>query len=204
MLQVVQVVNSIYTSNTFVIHDSKINFAWLIDIGDYDKVSAILPNKVEIIGVFITHYHHDHIYGINKLLNNYPNCKVYVSEQGIDGLYSDKINLSFYHDESIVFNGSNVYVLKDQDRVNLYDNNFIEAIYTPGHNRSCLTYKLNEFLFTGDSYIPNVKVVTKLKGGCKDDAIKSVDKIMSHITKNTVLCPGHGDVVTGLADFDNH
>lgn len=41
------------------------------------------------------------------------------------------------------------------------------VIETPGHCPSCLTYYTDNYIFTGDSYIPNVKVVTKLPYGDK-------------------------------------
>ena len=197
MFEVIQIVNSIFTSNTFIIHNSKRNKAWLIDIGDFDKIMFELPDNVEIVGVFITHYHHDHIFGINDLIQAFPHCNVYISENGIEGLYSDKVNLSYYNDDSIIFKGSDVTILKDEERVLLFDDCFLQAIYTPGHNWSCITFKVNSYLFTGDSFIPNTKVVTKLKGGNVDESKKSLIKIRNLISEDTMICPGHGEMIAG-------
>lgn len=59
-----------------------------------------------------------------------------------------------------------------------------------GHNGSFLTYEVGEYLFTEDSYIPGVKVVTTFKGGDKMQAAESVERIMG-LAKGKILCPGH-------------
>lgn len=68
MLQVKQIVNSIFTSNTYVLFDDDYDYCWLVDIGDFNKVADVLPPGVEIRGVFLTHSHFDHIYGLNVSL----------------------------------------------------------------------------------------------------------------------------------------
>jgi hydroxyacylglutathione hydrolase len=54
------------------------------------------------------------------------------------------------------------------------------------------------YLFSGDSYIPNVQVVTKLKGGDRDANKKSLQKIKGSISENTIICPGHGEMTKSI------
>lgn len=61
---------------------------------------------------------------------------------------------------------------------------------TPGHSDSCLTYEIGNYLFTGDSYIPGVKVVTTFRGGDKNLAARSVEKILKW-AEGKKICPGH-------------
>ncbi len=124
-----------------------------------------------------------------------PECIVYSSEDGKKGLFSDKLNLSYYHNDPITFLGSNIQVLRENDTIELFGNCYLEILETPGHNGGCLTFKAGNYLFTGDSYIPNVPVVTKLKGGDKESNKKSLQKIMDNISEDTIICPGHGDMV---------
>lgn len=192
MLQVKQIVNSIFTSNTFVVFDSEYDYCWLIDIGDYHKVAAELPAGVKVKGVFLTHTHFDHTYGINELHRNHPECRVYTAEYGKVALYDDKKNFSKYHEASFVYDGTDIVVLKDEDSVELYPGVTMRVYETPGHCPSCLTYVLNDWVFTGDSYIPGVKVVTKLPKGNKAQAQESVRKILE-LSKGKMICPGHGE-----------
>ena len=193
-MQVNQIVNTVFTSNTYIISNPSYKWVWLIDIGDFDGVMNVLSKDTMVRGVFITHPHYDHIYGINKLIDYYPSCVVYASSDTKKALYSDKLNLSFYHDASIIYTGSNVQLICEGDTIELYNNSIIEILETPGHNWGCLTFKTENYLFTGDSFIPNFEVVTKLKGGSKEANINSLQKIMQTITNDTIVCPGHGEM----------
>ena len=67
------------------------------------------------------------------------------------------------------------------------------AYETPGHCPSCLTYVLDNWIFTGDAYIPGVKVVTKLPHGDKILAKQSAERILN-MAKSKNMCPGHGEI----------
>ena len=70
----------------------------------------------------------------------------------------------------------------------------ISVLETPGHDWSCLSYGIENYLFTGDSFIPKVKVVTKLRGGNRAASKESLRKILNHSDENTIICPGHGEM----------
>lgn len=189
-----QIINPLFNSNTYVLSQAKSNRVWLIDIGEFEKVLQFLKKDDIIRGVFITHSHFDHIYGINALIDAFPDCVVYASGFAEKGLFSEKLNMSFYHEDPVVFKGSNIHVLREGDRVELFKNLFLEVLETPGHNEGSLSFKVGPYLFTGDSYIPNVKVVTKLKSGNRLESEKSLRKIFDHISTDTIVCPGHGAI----------
>lgn len=193
MLKITQIINSLFASNTYIISNNGSNDFWLIDIGDYEKIANILPFEAKIKGVFLTHTHFDHIYGINKLLHKYPQLIVYTSKYGFEALFSEKKNFSFYHKNNIVYKGTNVFVLKEGDRIELYSNLYIDIYETPGHCPSCLTYIFNRYIFTGDSYIPNVAVVSKLPKGNKALAEQSKNRILA-LSLGKIICPGHNAI----------
>lgn len=191
MIKVHQIINSIFESNTFILsYDNK---CWIIDIGDTNKISDFISDKYELNGVLLTHSHFDHIYGINDFHKKFPNCKIYTSEYGETALKDAKKNLSFYHEQAIEYLEDNVQILKEGDKIELFPNIYLEVLETPGHCPSCLTYYTDNYIFTGDSYIPNLKVVTNLPKGNKIQAQESLE-IIKELAKNRIICPGHGKI----------
>lgn len=186
-----QIVNSIFNSNTYILSDNE--NCWLIDVGDIDKICQFVAGKYELKGVFLTHSHFDHIYGINELYEKFPLCNIYTSAYGYIALRDAKKNLSFYHEQTIEYLEDNIQILKEGDKIEIFSNIYLEVLGTPGHCPSCLTYYTNDYIFTGDSYIPGIKVVTNLPKGNKIQAQESVEKIKELIGIRNI-CPGHGDI----------
>lgn len=191
-MKVSRIINSLLCSCSYILTQEKISDVWLIDIGDLDLIKEELLYTQMIKGVFITHSHFDHIYGLNDLVEQYPNMQIYISEDGAKGLYDDKKNFSLYYEAPLNFQGGNVCVVQDGDRVEIFEGVYVECFYTPGHDTSCMTFRCGDYLFTGDSYIPNEKPVTNLKGGNKEDYYKSLEKIKKLINQKIIICPGHG------------
>lgn len=194
MIRVERIVNRIFASNTYVISADDSKDVWLVDVGDTKSALNILPSGSFVRGVFLTHSHFDHIYGINELHQAFPDCMVYSSEYGKMALYSAKKNFSFYHESPIEYQGENVKIIKEGDEITLYPSVQIRVYETPGHCPSCLTYQIENKLFTGDSYIPDVKVVSKLPKGDKALAQQSLRRILN-LSINKDIYPGHGDVL---------
>lgn len=193
-VEVVQIKCSRFTSNTYLINQPTSKSVWLVDVGEIDAVIEHLNDDDSIKGLFLTHPHYDHIFCINELTAHYPDCMVYCSELCKEGLQSSKLNLSYYHEYPVEYQGENIVLLEENSTLSIFDNIPVEIIETPGHDWSCLTYKIDNFLFTGDSFIPDVKVVTKLRGGNKAANKESLKKISEHIHKDTIICPGHGEM----------
>lgn len=190
-LVVYKVVNSFLKSNTFVIESIGFKDICLVDIGDVDPVLAIIGEK-NIGNILLTHSHFDHIYGLNKLLNLYPTAKVFTNQLGCEMLLDEKRNLSRYHGMPFKFQfPQNVeVVLNNGESVELGDNLIAKAIFTPGHNPSCITWEIGNLLFTGDSYIPGLKTVTKLPNANRNLALES-ENILRQMSESHIICPGH-------------
>lgn len=190
MLKADKVISSVLSSNMYILFDESATDCWIIDIGDYSSLAKTLPKDCIIKGVFLTHSHFDHIAGLNDLLADYPDCLVYTSEYGAVALYSAKKNMSYYHESPFVLSGNNVTILKNNDKVELFPNEYLNVIETPGHCPSCLTFYTDKIVFTGDAYIPGIPIVTKLPKGNKADAALSLEKILS-LSKDRLIYPGH-------------
>lgn len=192
-MDIKQIINTQLKSNTYVLLDSNYNYCWLVDIGDYKRIIRAIPTGMEIRGVFLTHTHHDHIYGLNDLLRHSPNICVMTSAFGKNALYDDRMNFSKYYETPFIFEGSKVEVLEEGNRYELFPETYLDVHETPGHCPSCLTYVVDDYIFTGDAYIPGEKVVTKLRGGDKLLAKESIDRI-KELCAGKYICPGHGKI----------
>ena len=193
-VEIVRIVNSVFESNTYLIINSNYRICFLIDCGDSDPIiDKINRRNLSLKGVFITHSHFDHIYGLNSVVEEYPEISIYTSSFGKAGLYSDKLNLSRYNLCPYVLQHCNrIRELNEGDAIDLYGSVVIEAYETPGHDKSCLTYKLGNSLFTGDAFIPGLKVVASFPNSNKMDAELSRQRIL-FLSKKCDLYPGHGE-----------
>ncbi|WP_308759884.1 MBL fold metallo-hydrolase [uncultured Bacteroides sp.] len=189
---VTQVVNRVLNSNTWLLTEDNFD-AWLVDCGDVDLLQSVLQPNYTVKGVFITHSHFDHIYGLNNLLKIWPRCIVYTNEFGYEALLSDKKNFSRYYEVSFIFEyPENICLLSDEKTVLLYNNVVMSNFSTPGHDPSCICYECCGNLFTGDAYIPDTKPVTNLRGGNKEEYQKSLTLIKERMNSCSFLFPGHG------------
>jgi glyoxylase-like metal-dependent hydrolase (beta-lactamase superfamily II) len=195
MIDIYKHTNSVMSSITYIVSILNNPKVWLIDCGDADDIINYLRNNSKSpSGVFLTHTHYDHIYGINELKEVYPDLKIFTSASGTEGLFVPKLNLSFYQDEmaSYIYKYKDIVELKEFDRVVLWPNIELNVIETPGHDVSCLTYKIGTYLFTGDAYIPGIKTVASFPKSNKDDADISVQRIIELQEKeNLIICSGH-------------
>lgn len=195
MLRVNSIVNSVFNSMTYFVYKEGASDLYIIDCGDSDAIiEYVRKNDLILNGVFVTHAHFDHIYGLNGLIDYFPNCIVHVSRESEAALFSDRLNFSRYHERSFVFQGNKVNILEDGDQIELWKGHNLEVIATPGHDKGCMCYKIGHYLFTGDAFIPGIKTVTMLRGGNKEDSERSLAKIRTLLSADMVVCAGHGSV----------
>ena len=192
MLRIKEIVNSIFTSKTYILYKKGCRTAWMVDIGDVEPVLTFLKETgLVVAGVFITHGHFDHIYGLPSLIEHFPSCKVYATEYGKESLASDKLNMSRYHESPMIYEGDNVVVVHEGDELRLFDDESSMVFYeTPGHNPGCLTMVMGDLIFTGDAYIPGVKVNTQLPHADKVLARHSLERIL-RLAQGKRILSGH-------------
>lgn len=185
------ITNRVFNSRTYIISSTNCDRVWLVDCGDIDSILAVIGEK-NIEGVLLTHAHSDHIYGLENLIERYPTVKVYTNKAGVEALRSPKMNLSHYHSEypDILIEASeNIYVLLEGDTVDVMG--YAVKVYeTPGHAPSCLTYILEDNAFTGDAYIPGMKVFTGFPQSNRKQAILSEERVRQ-LTMNCTIRAGH-------------
>lgn len=188
-LSLVKIPNSFKNSNTYVIMPDGSNLAWLVDIGDFHCVEEVLGGR-SVAGVFVTHAHLDHIYGINELCRKFPECRVYGSGLCLEFLGDDRRNLSFYYERPLKFSHPHCVAVNEGDSVALVSGLDMAVMATPGHTPDSICFLTPSMIFTGDAYIPGAKPVTKLKGGDRVAYAASVERIKT-VLPGRLLLPGH-------------
>lgn len=182
------IVNTFFTSCTYVLSDDESK--WLVDCGDVEPLLPLLEGRA-VNGVLLTHAHFDHIYGLNELLRRFPGVLVYTNGCGRDTLLDARKNMSLYHETPFVFeHPDNIRIVDDGDEIELSAGLKAKAVSTPGHHPSCLTFVIDNAIFTGDSYIPGAKVVTNLPKGNKSQALESLERI-KEMARGLTVYPGH-------------
>lgn len=178
-MEISQRVNSLFNSMSYAF--SRV----LVDPGDewegFKNVSVVL----------LTHAHFDHIYGLNELFEISPKAKVYTNPYGYEMLLHSANNLSHYHETPFVFEHPEaVVIVKDRQAIDLENGRVAIAVFTPGHNPSCISWVVDNLVFTGDSYIPGIKTITYLPKGDKIQA-KESEALIKRISKDKIILPGH-------------
>ena len=169
---------------------------WIIDAGDFSDITKIVQGK-RIHGILLTHAHFDHIYGLPDMQAAYPNVPIYTNTHGVEALKDPFSNLSFYHGTPLVVqNMDNIRLVNNQISIANIEGSQILPIFTPGHHPSCITWEIGQYLFTGDSYIPGYRTVTKLLHGCKETAVLSETIIKSRASQK-IICAGHPGKLSG-------
>ena len=141
MLIVEKIKNSLFGSNTWLLSETESNLVWLVDCGDIAPIIDKIYGKI-VVGVLLTHAHYDHFYGLLKLLDIFPECRIYTNSYGMEALASSKKNLSKYHEDPIEITDSFVTMIKEGNEIELFPDIKATVYDTPGHNPSCLSWRL--------------------------------------------------------------
>ena len=194
-------VSGFLSNNSYLISSKKSDHATIIDAPENPRelLSKIHRNKInkslnqEKIKVIITHGHHDHIEGLDLLVDRIG--KIYITIGLKDARY--------------ITNNENISpIIKDQSIIN--GDIKVESLITPGHTEGsiCLLFEPNDdskFLFTGDTLFPGGpgKTSSSLNFQSIYNSIKN--KIYS-LPEDTKILPGHGkftDIRQSKREFKN-
>lgn len=201
MLSVDFFTNRVFSSRTYILSQGGSDEVWLVDCGDADRIMEMAAGRT-IRGVLLTHAHSDHIYGLEDILRMFPRLEIYTNQAGVEALKSPQLNISRYHSEYpdiSIDSPENIRLIEEGDEVEVLGTQ-AKVYETPGHAASCLAYIIDDKIFTGDAYIPGVKVFTGFPHSNRKQAKESVERILQ-LSKNCLVMPGHtlqGDEATTL------
>ena len=195
-MQIKKFTNSILSSNSYVIFKEEERHAWLVDPGDSQPIfNWLTENNKAVKGILLTHYHIDHIYGVNDILEEDQSIDIYASEQSLDGLYSSKMNGSLYMEMPYEVTSKEIQIVDANTEIELFASDIkAKVLSTPGHDNDCISFEVGDYLFTGDALIPGVKIHTKSKNGDKLIAQETIKRIFNQYNSSTIICPGHKEM----------
>lgn len=156
----------------------------------------VKENYIRILTVIATHTHADHIMGVKRVMDIFPDASFLMHHEG----------LFFYHmanDHSVIMGfekqefPSPSQFVRDGEIVKVSDIQ-LEVLVTPGHapGSICLYNKKDNLLFTGDVLFRESIGRTDMWGGSLNTLKKSIFEKLFTLPPETVVLPGHGDQTT--------
>ena len=117
-MKVKKFINNIFNSNTYVLYQDVDNYIWVIDPGSsINELIEWIERKEKILkGILLTHSHHDHINGLNDLMDKFSNVVMYASIFAKEGMMSSKINGSYYLETPFTIKYLDYNIVKENDR----------------------------------------------------------------------------------------
>lgn len=193
-----------FLSNTYLIHSGKETEQGIGILVD-PHYSKALDERLNGLGIkkiliVLTHEHFDHTTGVNWVKSHYSAeliCQKYCAEKiaqvrnnrplSIMSRLSDAQNYihfpNYVCDAEIWFEDTFSYEWHDW---------MLNLKHTPGHTRGSLCFEFGEYIFTGDSLIPDEAVMTRFPSGSMEDYESITLPYLLQIEQGKIIMPGHG------------
>jgi hydroxyacylglutathione hydrolase len=198
-------------TNCYLLYDAKTREAALIDVGGpIDNLLAhIEENDLHVKYIFATHVHMDHVEGVPRIKERFPDALVCCNEKDIDdfllmpewlkknypemydGMMKNPEIKKWESYDLSIFVKTDVY-LEDNQAYKL-GNLEIRTILSPGHSAGSICFHVGDVLFSGDVLFYRQVGRTNLLGASKEDLVKSVRRLYDELPDSTKVYPGHGE-----------
>lgn len=88
--------SAILKSCTYCVYNNQTHEGYIVEAGDAEPVLSFIKEKEIVVkGIFLTHCHYDHIYGINDFLEALPEIKIFCSEETMKGMHDEDLNMAY-------------------------------------------------------------------------------------------------------------
>ncbi|NNC67942.1 MAG: MBL fold metallo-hydrolase [Gammaproteobacteria bacterium] len=146
---------------------------------DVDKIIAKAKDlNVKITDALLTHSHHDHINGLDRLLNHYD-AQIHILKSEVD-FWGENLNKPQIH------HGGDAIKLGKTE---------IEVMHTPGHTPGSACYRAGSDLITGDTLFVFGCGRCDLHGGNPEQMYSTLKRFKSDLPTDIVIHPGHNYAV---------
>lgn len=200
MLAVESFINELMTSNCYLIYDDSTHKCIVIDPGSEKserEISFIRQHNLSLDYIIVSHEHTDHNWGVNSLYDSFSGGKIVCTE--VCQKWVNKANrayfLFYYDDPDYLYQMKQADILiKSNDDILDWNGYSIRFFLTPGHSKGSMCVKIDNMLFTGDTIMP-FKPYFNGRDSNEDDWEQSVNMIKNTIPQDTIIYPGHGNLM---------
>ena len=179
-----------FGANTYLVCEG--NDAVLIDCSvPLCDVQRALGDRT-LHAILLTHGHFDHMLNADEV-RAYFNVPLYLHEKDAD--HPADGNKNAY---TTFFGVPRAY---GAPSATLTGDETLTFSHVPGHTRGCVTYRVGDALFTGDTLFSAGVGRTDLYGGDTDELLSSL-QTLSTLPRSLRIYPGHGEDTTLGAAID--
>jgi glyoxylase-like metal-dependent hydrolase (beta-lactamase superfamily II) len=152
-----------------------------------DDIAALAQvHRYEIAWILETHVHADHLSAAGYLKTKFPEARVGIGK-GVDEVRRHYLNSHDGLQTAIEFDA----LFEDGDEIRLGEQAF-QVLATPGHTPACVTYRINDMAFVGDTlFMPDFGTGRcDFPGGCAHQLYRSIRRLLA-LPEDTRLFVGH-------------
>jgi len=160
----------------YLLHDHASDTAALVDPAwDVDEIMQLAQQKgINITDILLTHSHHDHINGLEQVLDQ-TDAQVHLIKEEAKFWGADLCKPSLHH-------GGDILKLGETE---------IHILHTPGHTPGSACFHIGNDLIAGDTLFVFGCGRCDLAGGDPEQMFHTLNKIKTQLPAQTVLRPGH-------------
>lgn len=184
-------------TNCYLVWDDSRD-AYLFDCGgeNIEKLKSFIEkHNLNLKYLVLTHGHGDHIAGVNKLVEAFPNCKVYIGAEDEINLKKNEFSLMPYiSGKNFIYNDKNpVIPVREGD----YIGKFL-VLDTPGHTigSKCFYSKEANLLISGDTMFRRSFGRYDLPTSSGEAMFNSLAKLCRVLPPETKVYSGHSEPTT--------
>ncbi|MGF1632440.1 MAG: MBL fold metallo-hydrolase [Phycisphaerae bacterium] len=181
-------------TNAYLVIDDDTSKAVLFDAPDHTVaplLDAVEREGLELIGLWLTHGHFDHLADHQHVTDRFPNAEVLIHRFDADRLR--KPGSSMFPLPFVIPPREPTRTIEDGQTLQL-GNLTATVLHTPGHapGHVMFHFEANKLLIGGDLIIGGAVGRTDLPGSDERQMIDSVRRVMA-LPDDTELLPGHGE-----------
>ncbi len=160
----------------YLLHDHNTDTAAIVDPAwEVEEMLSLAREKgIRITDILLTHSHHDHINGIEQVLEQ-TDAQIHLHRDEARFWGRNLVNPTLHH-------GGDRIIVGDSE---------IRILHTPGHTPGSACFHLGNDLIAGDTLFVFGCGRCDLQGGNPEEMFSTLKRIKSELPGDTILHPGH-------------